>query len=313
MITIITLNNLYSDSSCTCMQNTIWHSIFFIRCETFIRCRGSEREILRSAEASLRPLSVTLFPVLRRVVYFLNGDVFLPWDLPSFSAPWLFLVLTPLFKCPDVSGQGCCRWLSFPSDSYRKGEMGGEMGRKRQDKMTNEACERQKDRVMAIKRQQASVGSTLVTPLPPLPPLPPLLLTGAGVPRRTSDEVKTGQDSVPPPCLFKLPLKYFTRTPFMLWKKSASDSHNGDSFTSCSNSCKITDLIHRTSRWRQLSSLFFTACIFFFTLLLYWKHSWPYLADQVLRFYGIVNQKRQAPSLSFAHSKRRLEPAISHV
>lgn len=77
--------------------------------------------------------------------------------------------------------------------------------------MTNEACERQKDRVMAIKRQQASVGSTLATPLPLLPPL-----TGAGVPRRTSDEVKTGQNSVPPPCLFKLPLKYFMRAPFML-------------------------------------------------------------------------------------------------
>lgn len=59
------------------------------------------------------------------------------------------------------------------------------MGRKRQNKMTNEACERQKDRVMAIKRQRASVGSTLVRPLPPL------LLTGGGVPRRTSDEVKT--------------------------------------------------------------------------------------------------------------------------
>lgn len=50
--------------------------------------------------------------------------------------------------------------------------------------MTNEACERQKDRVMAIKRQQASAGSTLVAPLPPL------LLTEGGVPRRTSDEVK---------------------------------------------------------------------------------------------------------------------------
>lgn len=112
------------------------------------------------------------------------------------------------------------------------------MGRRREDKMTNEAGERQKDAVVAIKRQQASVGSTLVTPL---------LLTGAGVPRRTRDGVKTGQNSVPPR-LFKLPLEYFMQTPFMLWKKGASGSHKGDSFMSCSNSCKIADLIYRTSR-----------------------------------------------------------------
>lgn len=125
--------------------------------------------------------------------------------------------------------------------------------------MTNEACERQKDGAVALKRQQASAGSTLARPL---------LLTGAGVPRRTRDGVKTGQHSLPPSCFFKLPLKYFMGTPFMLRKK-ASGSHNGDSFTSCSNSCKIADLIYRTSRWGQRSSLFLTACIFFFTLLLY--------------------------------------------
>lgn len=31
-------------------------------------------------------------------MYFLNGDVF----LPSFSTPWLFLVLTPLFTLLSV-------------------------------------------------------------------------------------------------------------------------------------------------------------------------------------------------------------------
>lgn len=41
-----------------------------------------------------------------------------------------------------------------------------------------------------------------------------------GVPRRTSDEVKPGRNSVPPSCLFKLPLKYFMRTSFMLRKKA---------------------------------------------------------------------------------------------
>lgn len=69
-------------------------------------------------------------------------------------------------------------------------------------------------RVMAIKRQQASVGSTLMTPLPPL------LLNGGDGPRRTSDEVKTGQNSVPPSCLFRLALKYFMLTPLMLWQKA---------------------------------------------------------------------------------------------
>lgn len=54
----------------------------------------SEREILRSAEASLRPL-----PVLRRVVYFLNGFCL---QTCLHTAPRLFLVLTPLFTLLSV-------------------------------------------------------------------------------------------------------------------------------------------------------------------------------------------------------------------
>lgn len=119
-------------------------------------------------------------------------------------------------------------------------------------------------------------------------------------------EVKTGQNSVPPSCLFKLPLKYFMQTPFMLWKKALVIPTMETRSRAAVIHVKSLIWFIAHFCWRQLSNLFLTVCIFFFTLLLYWKHSWPYLDDQVLHFYGIVNQ-------SLAHRKRRLETPITHV
>lgn len=81
--------------------------------------------------------------------HFLNDNVFLPRDLPSFSLLCPESTLYPvkfsaLFVCvgPDTAAAD-----GNPSPLTRTGrdEIEGEMGRKRQKKMTNEACERQKN------------------------------------------------------------------------------------------------------------------------------------------------------------------------
>lgn len=120
-------------------------------------------------------------------------------------------------------------------------------------------------RVTAIKRQQALLGST------------PLLLTGWRLPGRTSNEVKTGQNSASPPSsrIGRVSLQIFH-----VVTKRTSDSRNGDKLMSSNNSCRITDLIYHTRVSLEAAELFFfffrAYCSVFSSrcqVLLEWKRS----------------------------------------
>lgn len=79
----------------------------------------------------------------------MNDDVFLPRDLPSFSLLCPESTLYPVkfsalcvCVCPDAAAAD---GRPSPLTGTGRDEIEGGMGRKRQKKMTNEACERQKD------------------------------------------------------------------------------------------------------------------------------------------------------------------------